>query len=144
MNAPTLLIAAADAMADAKNAPAHATDRTVLGQWIVDWAAPMGIVILLLCVCLCLYRLCRGPHLADRVLAGDTFAIVVVGIVVLFTVMLENDLFFDAALVVSIIGFASTVAFSQFIGARRKHAPDLDPADGPPATTDAAPRGDAA
>ncbi|MEM6552109.1 MAG: monovalent cation/H+ antiporter complex subunit F [Planctomycetota bacterium] len=103
-----------------ENMPSHHDDRTALGQFIVDVAAPICVAVLLIAVCLCIYRMIRGPHLADRVLAGDTIAILVVGIVAVFSVMLESDLFFDAALVVAIIGFASTVAFSQYIGAKRK------------------------
>ncbi|MEM1211088.1 MAG: monovalent cation/H+ antiporter complex subunit F [Planctomycetota bacterium] len=121
----------------ADNMPSHHDDRTALGQFIVDVAAPIGVALILLAICLCIYRMIRGPHLADRVLAGDTIAILVVGIVAVFSMMLETALFFDAALVVAIIGFASTVAFSQYIGAKRKTddpaSPEPDPSPETPA-----------
>ncbi|MBL1218225.1 MAG: K+/H+ antiporter subunit F [Planctomycetes bacterium] len=72
---------------------------------------------------LCLYRMLRGPHLADRVLAGDVLSMHVVGLVILLTIRLRTTAFFDAALVVAIIGFASTLAFAQYIGARRSETP---------------------
>ncbi|MEM9296106.1 MAG: monovalent cation/H+ antiporter complex subunit F [Planctomycetota bacterium] len=89
---------------------------------VVQTLAPIGVAVLLLASALCVYRIVRGPHLADRVLASDTFAVLVVGIVVLLAIILENDLFFDAALVVGILGFVSTLAFSQYIGDRRRAA----------------------
>lgn len=106
-----------------------AIESTAMGAFVSDVAAPIGLAILLLGVAGCCYRIFRGPHLADRVLAGDTLSFLVVGLVILFTMILENDLFFDAALVIAIIGFASTVAFSQYIGARRKFAPDPNGAE---------------
>ena len=82
----------------------------------------LGVAVLSLGMLLCVWRMLRGPHLADRVLAGDTLAFHVVGLVIVLGMWLRTTVFFDAALVVAIIGFASTVAFAQYIGA----APDAD------------------
>lgn len=84
----------------------------------------IGVGVLVLGILLCLYRMIRGPHLADRVLAGDTMAMLVAGLVILLAVKYGTSLFYDAALVVSILGFASTVAFSQYIGAKHKFSDD--------------------
>jgi multicomponent K+:H+ antiporter subunit F len=59
----------------------------------------------------------KGPSLADRVTAADTLALEVIGLVIVLAIRLETTIFFDAALVVAIVGFASTVAFAQYIGA---------------------------
>ncbi|MEM6756149.1 MAG: monovalent cation/H+ antiporter complex subunit F [Planctomycetota bacterium] len=64
---------------------------------------------------LCLYRLAAGPELADRVLAADLLSLHVVGLTVVLTIYIGNLVFFDAALVVAIIGFVSTAGFSQYI-----------------------------
>lgn len=82
---------------------------------------------------LCLYRLWKGPGLADRVLASDVFAFHVVALVVLLSVYLRNLTFFDAALGVAIVGFASTVGFAQFIGARHNAATTVSPPEPAPA-----------
>jgi len=76
----------------------------------------IGAVLAIVGMMLCLYRMVRGPHLADRVLSGDTLAYQVVGLVILLTVRMESTTYLDGALVVAIIGFASTLAFSQYIG----------------------------
>jgi len=66
---------------------------------------------------LCLVRMVKGPHLADRVLAGDTLALHVLGLVILLAIMLKSTLFLDLALVIGILGFVSTYAFAQYIWA---------------------------
>lgn len=87
---------------------------------IVNHIARFGVVLLILGIVLCIVRMLRGPDLADRVLASDVLSFHVVALVVVITLLLRNTAFFDAALVVAIIGFASTVAFSQYIGALTK------------------------
>jgi len=100
-------------------------------------AAPMlamvlqiGVGVLVFGILLCLWRMIRGPHLADRVLAGDTMAMLVAGLVIVLAIQMNSAMYYDAALVVSILGFASTVAFAQYIGAKHKHAPDPEPTPG--------------
>jgi len=88
------------------------------------FAVTAGVYTLSAGMVLCLYRLVRGPELADRVLAADLLSLHVVGLVVLLTIYVGNLVFFDAALVVSIIGFVSTVGFSQYIYATAKRSGD--------------------
>lgn len=79
----------------------------------------LGIVSIAAALGVCMWRVLRGPTLVDRGIASDIFAVQVVGLAVLLTIRLRTLLFFDAVLIVSILGFASTVAFAQFIGRRR-------------------------
>ena len=79
----------------------------------------IGIGALSIAFVMCLWRLLRGPTLADRGLAGDTIAMQVVGLSILLTIRIRTLMFFDAVLIISILGFASTLAFSQFIARRR-------------------------
>ncbi len=119
---PTILIAASDtahAVADSATEPARSLMYTPLML-----LTRLGVGVLVLGVLLCLWRMIKGPHLADRVLAGDTMAMLVAGLVVVLAIKYDSSLYYDAALVVSILGFASTVAFAQYIGASRKFADD--------------------
>jgi len=84
----------------------------------------LGIVFVFLGIVLCIYRILKGPHLADRILASDSLSIHVVALVLLLTIALESTFFFDVALAVAIIGFAGTVAFAQYIGARQREGHD--------------------
>ncbi|MFG0293405.1 MAG: monovalent cation/H+ antiporter complex subunit F [Phycisphaerales bacterium JB050] len=77
-----------------------------------------GIILLSLAILMCLYRIIKGPTLVDRGLASDTVGIQVAGLVLLLSIRFETLITFDAVLIVSILGFVSTLAFAQFIGRR--------------------------
>ena len=87
-------------------------------QSLLNVMINVGIVVVLLSVVLCLARLVYGPTLVDRGVAADTVAVQVAGLVLLATVALDKLIAFDAVLIVSILGFVSTLAFAQFIGRR--------------------------
>ncbi len=111
----------------AKAATDVATDAAVHTQTLLETAAEstlffvvdLGIIALSIAFMMCLGRLLRGPTLADRGLASDTISMQVVGIAILLTIRMRTLMFFDAVLIISILGFASTLAFSQFIARRR-------------------------
>lgn len=116
MISSSLFLAAADA---ASTAAPHTPPPSSPLEPVVMFIASVGVAVLAVGIILCLYRMLRGPHLADRVLAADMLSIHVLALVVVLAIKFESGIFFDAALVVAILGFASTVAFSQYIYARR-------------------------
>ena len=90
----------------------------VTGAWhgtLVNFGLDAGIVVLVAAIAMCLVRLLRGPHLADRAVAVDTMATQLVGLVVLFTLRIDALVLFDGVLVLSLIGFAGTVAMAQYL-----------------------------
>ena len=109
----SLLAAASTGAAADTSASGGAASLSLPLRITVDF----GMVSLVLGIVLCLYRVLRGPHIADRVLAADALSMQVVGLVILLTLRLGTTAFFDVALVVAIIGFATTLAFAQYIGA---------------------------
>ncbi len=109
----TILMLAEEATPHAAAAEAHITSPL---QPVLFFILEIGAILAIVGMMLCLYRMVKGPHLADRVLSGDTLAYQVVGLVILLTVRMESTTYLDGALVVAIIGFASTLAFAQYIG----------------------------
>jgi multicomponent K+:H+ antiporter subunit F len=82
---------------------------------IVDWALAFAFVATGLALALCVWRLLRGPEPADRVLALDTMYINVVALVILLGLLLGTELFFEAALLIALLGFVGTVALSRYL-----------------------------
>ena len=82
---------------------------------MVDRAVEIGILTVAAGVLACIVRLFRGPHLADRAVALDTLAVHMVAFVVLLTLRIDSLVLFDGALVLSLVGFAGTVAVAQYI-----------------------------
>lgn len=85
------------------------------GQLVV-WTAEIGIVLIIAGMLGGIYRLLRGPHLSDRALAVDTIAIQLIGLVILLTIRLGTLVYFDGIMVLSLLGFAGSVAIAQYIG----------------------------
>jgi multicomponent K+:H+ antiporter subunit F len=64
---------------------------------------------------LCTWRLLRGPTLPDRVLALDTMYVNMVALVVLYGLRLGSSIYFEVALLVALLGFASTAALARYL-----------------------------
>ncbi|OYW26851.1 MAG: K+/H+ antiporter subunit F, partial [Methyloversatilis sp. 12-65-5] len=56
-----------------------------------------------------------GPEVTDRLLALDTLYINVVALVVLLGIRQQTELLFEAALIVAMLGFVSTVALARYL-----------------------------
>jgi len=61
------------------------------------------------------YRIIVGPSALDRILALDTAHINSVALIVLTGIYLKNPLYFEAAILIALIGFVSTIALSKYI-----------------------------
>lgn len=81
----------------------------------IDLALGFAFVAVGLAMLICAVRLVRGPEVPDRVLALDTLYINLVALVVLLGIQFGTELFFEAALLIALLGFASTVALSRYL-----------------------------
>lgn len=61
------------------------------------------------------WRLLSGPSQPDRILALDTLYVNTVALLVLLGIHLASNLYFEAALLIAMIGFVGTFALSKFI-----------------------------
>jgi multicomponent K+:H+ antiporter subunit F len=61
------------------------------------------------------WRLLLGPSIPDRILALDTLYVDTVALLVLLGIHLRSNLYFEAALLIAMIGFVGTVALSKFL-----------------------------
>lgn len=62
-----------------------------------------------------LWRIARGPSAADRILALDTMVINVIALLVLYGIKRGTGVYFEAAMLVAMVGFVSTVAYCRFL-----------------------------
>ena len=60
-------------------------------------------------------RLLRGPRAQDRVLALDTLYVNAMLLVLAFGIREASTLYFEAALVIGMLGFVSTAALARFL-----------------------------
>jgi len=79
----------------------------------------LGVLLVCAGIIVAVWRIVKGPSLVDRAIAGDVLALHVVALVILVTIRFGSLVLFDAVLIVSILGFVSTVATAQYIGRKR-------------------------
>ena len=82
---------------------------------VLDMALNIGIAAVTLAVLLCAVRLLRGPTPTDRVLALDTLYLNTVALIVVLGMRWNTALLFEAALLVAMLGFVSTVALARYL-----------------------------
>lgn len=76
---------------------------------------PFVAAAFVLALLLALGRLLAGPGYPDRILALDTMYVNAMALLVLIGVMLGTRLYFEAALVIALLGFIGTVALAKFL-----------------------------
>jgi multicomponent K+:H+ antiporter subunit F len=76
---------------------------------------PFVTLAFVLALLLAAWRLLRGPSTPDRILALDTLYVNAVALLMLLGIMLGTSLYFEAALVIALLGFVGTVALARFV-----------------------------
>ena len=61
------------------------------------------------------WRLVRGPGPADRILALDTMYVNTTALLVLLGIHLNSTVYFEAALLIALMGFVGTVALCKYL-----------------------------
>lgn len=82
---------------------------------ILDLSMDIAIAAIALAMGLAAWRLAIGPHVTDRVLAIDTLYLNAVALIVLMGIRSRTPMLFEAALIVAMLGFASTVALARYL-----------------------------
>ena len=62
-----------------------------------------------------LWRFATGPTMPDRILALDTMTINAIALIVLYSLMSDTSILFEAAILFAMVGFISTVAYCKFL-----------------------------
>ena len=75
----------------------------------------LALACLVISIALTVYRVLKGPTWGDRIMALDFLAVNVAVLIVVLALRLGSTAFLDAALIVSILGFLSTVALSRYV-----------------------------
>lgn len=82
---------------------------------MLEIAIPIAFTLVSLALALSLLRLIIGPDVPDRILALDTLYINSIALLILFGLYLGSALYFEAALLIAVMGFVGTVALSKYL-----------------------------
>lgn len=62
-----------------------------------------------------LWRIVMAPGIGDRVLALDTMVINAIALVALYGMLAGTAAYFEAAMIIAMVGFVSTVAYCRYM-----------------------------
>jgi multicomponent K+:H+ antiporter subunit F len=82
---------------------------------ILTWSIVAAQVLLGLAMCCATVRLVAGPRAQDRILGLDTLYVNAMLMLITFGIRTGSTLYFEAALVIGLLGFVATVALAKFL-----------------------------
>ncbi|HER19678.1 MAG: K+/H+ antiporter subunit F [Halothiobacillaceae bacterium] len=75
----------------------------------------LALVLIVVAMGLATFRLLKGPETVDRVLALDTLSINAIALLIALGIWFETSINFEAALLIAVLGFITTVALSKYL-----------------------------
>ena len=82
---------------------------------ILSWSLLIAQILLGIAMAIACFRMVRGPRAQDRIVALDALYVNAMLLLLVFGMRTGSTLYFEAALVVSILGFVSTLALAKFL-----------------------------
>ena len=88
---------------------------SVIDAPIIQFAIVGSMYVVGLAMLMALWRLLRGPTVPDRILALDTLSVTAIAQLMLFGMHLDTAVYFEAALIIAMLGFVGTVVLSKYV-----------------------------
>ena len=82
---------------------------------IIAWSVTAAQILLGLAMACATFRILWGPRAQDRVVGFDSLYVNAMLMLLAFGIGSGSTLYFEAALIVALLGFVSTVALAKFL-----------------------------
>lgn len=82
---------------------------------ILAWSMTAAQILLGLAMACSAFRTLRGPRAQDRVVGFDSLYVNAMLMLLAFGIKTGSTLYFEAALMIALLGFVSTVALAKFL-----------------------------
>lgn len=82
---------------------------------ILAWSVFLAQALLALAMGCAAWRVMWGPRAQDRVLALDTLYVNATMLLLVFGIRTGSVVYFEAALIIALLGFVATAALSKFL-----------------------------
>ena len=84
-------------------------------ETVPDIVLYIAFAFLMSAMIITLVRLLKGPSVNDRIAAMDLIASVIMGVILVYSVLINNAMYFDVTLIISLISFIGTIAVSTYL-----------------------------
>ena len=75
----------------------------------------LALLVLVVLIVPCAYRVWIGPSAADRLQAIDAITTLLIGIIIVLAVLRGTVMFIDVAIALAAFGFIGTIALARYI-----------------------------
>ncbi|AMO87554.1 multicomponent Na+:H+ antiporter subunit F [Solibacillus kalamii] len=82
---------------------------------MIDLILKAALVLFMVAIGLSLFRVIKGPSLPDRAIALDTIGVNLISAIAIVSIVLKTKAFLEAILILGILAFIGTIAFSKYI-----------------------------
>ena len=82
---------------------------------ILSWSLLIAQILLGIAMAIACLRMIRGPRAQDRIVSLDALYMNAMLFLLVFGMRTESTLYFEAALVISLLSFVSTLALAKFL-----------------------------
>ncbi|MEO3415799.1 K+/H+ antiporter subunit F [Roseovarius sp. CAU 1744] len=86
-----------------------------LASDLMNWALIAAFAAIGVAQIMAMIRLIIGPDTGDRILALDTMVVNAIGLIVLLGIAHGTGIYFEASLIIAMLGFVSTVSYARFV-----------------------------
>jgi len=84
-------------------------------ETVPDIVLYIAFTFLMMAMIITLVRLLKGPSINDRIAAMDLISSIIMGIILVYAVLIQNAIYFDVPLIISLISFIGTIAVSTYL-----------------------------
>lgn len=82
---------------------------------MIDLILKAALVLFMVAIGLSLFRVVKGPSMPDRAIALDTIGVNLISAIAIVSIVLKTKAFLEAILILGILAFIGTIAFSKYI-----------------------------
>ena len=82
---------------------------------VPDIVLYIAFAFLMTAMIITLARLLKGPSVNDRIAAMDLIASIIMGVILVYSVLINNAMYFDIPVIISLISFIGTIAVSTYL-----------------------------
>jgi multicomponent K+:H+ antiporter subunit F len=82
---------------------------------ILSWSLLTAQILLGLAMAIAAFRMVRGPRAQDRIVSLDALYVNAMLLLLVFGIRTQSTLYFESALVISLLGFIATLALAKFV-----------------------------
>lgn len=82
---------------------------------MINTMLTIAIILFAITIAIAVLRIILGPSMPDRVIALDVIGVNLIATIAVFSVIMKTKAFLEVILILGILSFIGTIAFSKFI-----------------------------